>query len=210
MKKILISFGVLLVLALGFWLIYNFGISSPKSSNNNSNFSDLIQVDAPSANAIVKSPLEVSGKARGNWYFEASFPVRLFDGNGKEIARAPAQAQGDWMTTDLVPFKAVLEFSQPTTPTGTLVLANDNPSGLPENAKEIRIPVSFSLKQVTKQCVVTGCSHEICSSQQVTSACIYQPQFACYQSAKCEVQTNGECGWTATPEFLSCLDQKTK
>src|SRR4051812_32842409 len=44
---------------------------------------DLIQVNAPKPNDLVKSPLTVTGKARGTWYFEASFPVRLEDANGK-------------------------------------------------------------------------------------------------------------------------------
>jgi spore germination protein GerM len=55
-----------------------------------------------------------------------------------------AQAQGDWMTTNFVPFSSTLTFSTPTTPTGILVLQKDNPSGLPENDAEIRIPVRFA------------------------------------------------------------------
>lgn len=102
-----------------------------------------IQVTSPHANTKVTSPLTVIGRARGTWYFEASFPVRLLDGNGTEIAVTPAQAQGDWMTEDFVPFTATLTFTQPATPTGTLVLERDNPSGMPENAAEVRIPVKF-------------------------------------------------------------------
>ena len=55
----------------------------------------------------------------------------------------PAQAQSDWMTEEFVPFKAMLEFSAPTTATGTLVLEKDNPSGLPENADSLIVPVKF-------------------------------------------------------------------
>lgn len=91
----------------------------------------------------VTSPLTVTGEARGTWYFEASFPVRLLDGNGNEIAVEPAQAQEDWMTEDFVPFEVTLVFTQPSTPTGTLVLEKDNPSGLPEHADQITMPVSF-------------------------------------------------------------------
>jgi hypothetical protein len=47
------------------------------------------------------------------------------------------------MTPDFVPFAVVLSFSPPTTSTGTLVLERSNPSGLPENAGEVRIPVRF-------------------------------------------------------------------
>ena len=94
-------------------------------------------------NQIITSPLVIEGQAR-LWYFEASFPVELIDGNGKSIALAPATAQGDWMTTAFVPFKLTLTFAKPTTATGTLIFKNDNPSGLPENEKSFTVPVRFN------------------------------------------------------------------
>lgn len=105
--------------------------------------SDLITVQSPAPDAIIASPLTVTGQARGNWYFEASFPVRLLDGNDVPIASAVAQAQGDWMTTNFVPFSAVLNYVGPVTQTGTLVLQKDNPSGDPQFDQELRIPVRF-------------------------------------------------------------------
>jgi hypothetical protein len=99
-------------------------------------------VEAPGANEVVTSPLTVTGKARGTWYFEASFPVQLVDMKGNEIASGVAQADGDWMTTNFVPFTATLEFTT-TEKEGTLILKKDNPSGLPENDKTTEIPVSF-------------------------------------------------------------------
>lgn len=104
---------------------------------------DLIKVDAPLPNQEITSPLLVSGQARGYWFFEASFPVRLLDGSGKEIAAKPAEAQDEWMTEDFVPFKAVLEFKTPSMDFGTLVLEKNNPSGLPEKADELRVSVRF-------------------------------------------------------------------
>lgn len=106
-------------------------------------YSDLIRVDAPKAGAIVTSPLSVTGMARGNWYFEASFPVTLVDAEGNVLVAHYAQAQGEWMTTEFVPFISILEFTKPTTATGTLVVENDNPSGLPEYSKRVEIPVRF-------------------------------------------------------------------
>lgn len=106
---------------------------------------EMIQVASPKINGIVSSPLEVTGKARGNWFFEASFPVKLLDANNNVLTVAIAQAQSDWMTENFVPFKAVVEFNRPTTQTGTLVFQKDNPSGLPEHDDEIRIPVKFDL-----------------------------------------------------------------
>ncbi len=105
---------------------------------------DIIRLASPQAGQLVASPLEVTGEARGTWYFEASFPVKLLDANGTELAAVPAQAQSDWMTKNFVPFKAKLAFQTPATSTGTLVLKKDNPSGLPENDDELRVPVKFS------------------------------------------------------------------
>ncbi len=105
---------------------------------------DLIQVETPRANETISSPLVIKGKARGAWFFEASFPVKLYDGQGKLLAATTAQAKSDWASEDFVPFEAKLEFLPPETGKGTLVLEKDNPSGLAENADELRMPVFFS------------------------------------------------------------------
>ncbi len=105
---------------------------------------DMIRVDMPHAHATITSPLTVTGVARGQWYFEASFPVTLLDASGNELATVPAQAQGEWMTEDFVPFEAVLEFTPPSDKMGTLVFKKDNPSGLPEYDRSFSIPVSFT------------------------------------------------------------------
>lgn len=104
---------------------------------------DLIRISEPRPNAVIKSPLVVKGMARGSWFFEASFPVKLFDGNGDIIGRGIAQAKGEWMTTEFVLFEAELSFSMPTTTAGTLILSKDNSSGLPENEDALRVPVRF-------------------------------------------------------------------
>jgi len=105
--------------------------------------SDQIKVTKPTPNQVIQSPLAVEGEARGTWYFEASFPVKLLDANGNVIAASPAQAQSDWMTDNFVPFKVQIEFKKPATSTGVLVLEKDNPSGLPKNAAKIEIPIRF-------------------------------------------------------------------
>ncbi len=105
---------------------------------------DKIKVTTPLPNAVVSSPLLIKGEARGTWYFEASFPVKILDANGTELGIVPAQAQGEWMTTEFVPFETSLTFKKPTTKTGTLVLQKDNPSGLPEYDDSVSIPVTFS------------------------------------------------------------------
>jgi hypothetical protein len=105
---------------------------------------DLIRVDAPRPGDRVASPLVVRGSARGGWYFEATFPVTLLDARGTVLARSYAQAQGEWMTSDFVPFTSTLTFPAPTTADGTLVLDAANASGDPARAQSVRVPVTFS------------------------------------------------------------------
>lgn len=177
---------------------------------------DKIVIKNPRPNDVVSSPLEVSGSARGPWYFEASFPVALTDGNGKVLTEVPAQALSEWMTEEFVPFSVTLSFELPETATGTLRLKKDNPSGLPEYDDALIVPVRFRPKDFSaasstsglSACRPTGCSGEICSDEDVISACVYKPEFACFKEAKCERQTGGECGWTETVALKSCLNSK--
>jgi len=95
-------------------------------------------------NVVIQSPLVIKGEARGSWFFEAAFPVKLLDANGKEVATGQAEAKFDWMTQNFVPFEATIDFPAAETKTGTLVIIKDNPSGLPQNADEFEIPVVFA------------------------------------------------------------------
>ena len=105
---------------------------------------DLIQIESPHPFEPIGSPLLLNGRARGFWFFEASFPVRLFDESGKELAVTMATAQTDWMTTNFVAFSAEMHFPFPTTETGYLIFEKDNPSGLPEHDDSLIVPVRFS------------------------------------------------------------------
>ena len=167
-------------------------------------------VSSPLPNSMITSPVVIEGTARGTWYFEASFPIRVFDGDGTELGVGIAQAQGNWMTLDLVPFKVSVSFKTPKSSEGTLLLHNDNPSGLPENDKELRVPIRFGPASAQASCKPTGCSGQICSDQDVITTCEYREEYACYKTAKCERQSNGQCGWTQTPELQGCLKNATK
>ncbi len=106
---------------------------------------DLIRLAYPRPEDSISSPLEIKGEARGSWFFEGSFPIILTDWDGKIIAETTAQAQGDWMTEDYVPFTATLNFTPDTQVSnrGSLILKNDNPSGLPANDKALEITIFF-------------------------------------------------------------------
>ncbi len=94
--------------------------------------------------------MTITGKARGSFYFEGSFPVKLLDSTGKVLAQAPAQAQSNWMTNEFVPFKVTLTYTEPTAATGAILsFHNDNPSGLPENDKEYKMAIILAPSAVT-------------------------------------------------------------
>lgn len=106
--------------------------------------SDLIIVTSPQSGELVSSPLAITGKARGYWFFEASFPVMLVDDGGNVVASGVASATDSWMTEEFVGFEAELSFVVPDSmDKGVLILKKDNPSGLPENDDSLEISVVF-------------------------------------------------------------------
>lgn len=107
-------------------------------------YNDLVKLRTPQPGDTITSPVSITGFARGQWFFEASFPVRVVDWDGKIIGEGHAQAEGEWMTTDFVPFTATLTYSvsEPLPyDHATLILSKDNPSGLPEHDDALEIPV---------------------------------------------------------------------
>ncbi len=128
---------ILLAVIAGIFLyLYFTTVSIPR-------IDELIIIDYPKPNAIIGSPLKVSGQARGNWYFEASAPVKIVDDLNNVLGVKYITAQGDWMTTDFVPFLGEIEFAAPNTPAGKVIFQKDNPSGLPENDRSVEISVRF-------------------------------------------------------------------
>lgn len=56
-------------------------------------------------------------------------------------------------------------------------------------------------------CVKSGCSGTVCTEpgNEMVTTCEMKAEYACYQSATCERQTDGACGWTQTPELTACV-----
>ena len=103
-----------------------------------------IFVDNISEGDLVKSPLKIKGRAPGNWFFEASAPVTLTNWDGVTLSNSYITAEGEWMTTDYVPFEGEIDFSNTAYGDyGFLILKKDNPSGMPENDDSIEIKVLF-------------------------------------------------------------------
>ncbi len=115
---------------------------------NTSKFTSLkgieIFLDNPVENQKVTSPLKITGKAPGNWFFEASAPVIITNWDGLIIGESYIQAQGEWMTTDYVSFEGTLEFTNTEYGDyGFIIFKKDNPSGEPQFDDAVEFKVMF-------------------------------------------------------------------
>lgn len=105
---------------------------------------DMIEVFTPNPGGVVGKEFLVIGKARGNWYFEGSFPIEVIGADGNQIAGGVATAQGEWMTTDFVEFKTdLLDLPSAYMGPATLVLKKDNPSGDPARDASVSLPITI-------------------------------------------------------------------
>jgi Immunoglobulin-like domain of bacterial spore germination len=104
-----------------------------------------IHVVAPSAGDVVSSPIEVSGQALGNWFFEAQAPVSVLDLNGALLGRGTIRTSDDWSSGELVNFSGSINFTLTTGSTaGVLLLENDNPSGQASTSRYLAVPIVFA------------------------------------------------------------------
>jgi eight-cysteine-cluster-containing protein len=97
-----------------------------------------------------------------------------------------------------------------------LVAGNHSPVTGPAGRSQMLKATQFYLRSqssrtssgnnnATKPCIRTGCSGQVCADEEVVTTCEYRTEYECYKKAKCERQTNGECGFTDTPELRRCL-----
>lgn len=109
---------------------------------------DKIIINSPVKDAIITSPISISGRARGTWFFEGSFPMQVYDSNNKLLgistAKFSPKSESDtWMTENFVDFCGEIKFSQPATDSGYILFKKDNPSGLPQNDESFKLPIKF-------------------------------------------------------------------
>ncbi|HMR01191.1 MAG TPA: Gmad2 immunoglobulin-like domain-containing protein [Candidatus Gracilibacteria bacterium] len=119
-----------------------------KPENENTQKVASIKIDNVTPHQVVSSPLDIKGEVRGNWMFEAVFDIELQTADGQEIAKAPAYATDNWMTTDFVPFESTITFDPPEATEGKLIFIQSSPAG--EDGPEpefFEMPVRFSEQQ---------------------------------------------------------------
>lgn len=154
-----IFIGICLILLWKWNVIYppnNSGSSSSSSYSSTSNSSSSsttsnvacaklensdLSLDTPCMNATISgNTISVSGLISGSYTFEAQFTIKLLDKTGTVAVTQPVTVTGDWQSGGKVPFTTTLTHTL-TSQNATLVFQNDNPSGLPENQKQIFVPI---------------------------------------------------------------------
>ncbi len=195
--------------------------STPSKNDTNARFSsNEILVTNLRNGATLTNGFVLEGEAKNTWFYEGIARGEIKNEKeqtvGAFIIKKTNTAQGSTFSS----WNADIRFSTPGTRTGYIVLKNANPSGDIKNEKVLWVPVVFSGQgsvldkvpnpvsntPVPKACRVSGCNGEICSDQDVVSTCMFRPEYACYQQARCERQSNGECGFTPSPALAACIN----
>lgn len=102
-----------------------------------------INLVSPKPYERVELPIKIKGGAKGTWFFEASFPLKLVNQRGNVIISSYVMTDEEWMREDFISFETEMTSDQIAGGASPyyLVLEKANPSGLPENADELSIPI---------------------------------------------------------------------
>lgn len=133
-----------LIFMFAFAVLLGYGLKAVAPSDQPVSTAPEISVTSPKRGSIIKSPVKITGKAKGSWYFEGSFPVVIVDWDGKIIGEGKAWSETDWTVAGEIPFTATMEFTLPSYgDSGAIILQKDNPSGLPENDDAMQLEIRF-------------------------------------------------------------------
>ncbi len=103
---------------------------------------DDIRVELPYPGAVVGKEFRILGEARGPWFFEGSFSIEVLVPNGDVLAKTYASTEGEWMTTDFVPFiSEVIDLPSAYRGEAVLILRKHNASDKRELDASISFPV---------------------------------------------------------------------
>ncbi|MDR3571620.1 MAG: Gmad2 immunoglobulin-like domain-containing protein [Candidatus Pacebacteria bacterium] len=117
--------------------------STPATTTSNVPLDQQVSVSSPKQNASVSRTFTVTGTAPGGWFFEAVFPIQVRDSNDDLIGSTQGRAQGDWTQPGPIAFTATVSVDASYHGPAILILLKDNPSGNPENADEVTIPITI-------------------------------------------------------------------
>lgn len=92
---------------------------------------------------------------------------------------------------------------------GTVSGCSSEPFELFESEAECRSACSAPAAEcaVDTDCIVSGCSGQVCAPEPVITTCEFREEFACFQDPSVTTCgcNEGQCAWNATPELAECL-----
>lgn len=107
-------------------------------------YEPMVELISPQPDEVMHSPYLITGRAKGNWFFEGKLPLSLRSLDGKIIVDSFAQAQDESMIEDWVDFQAELNFTVSEPLKGELLIKKNNPSGLSEYEAQVSYPVRLA------------------------------------------------------------------
>ncbi|MBC7194143.1 MAG: hypothetical protein H5U37_00555 [Caldisericia bacterium] len=135
-NKIIIILIIIIIIIIAFNLYQRYLVT--KKIND---AKDTIIIDSPKPYQKIQNPLYIKGKAKGSFFFEGSFPVRIEDENGNVVITDHIETNENWMTENFVSFEKYLDINNINIKRGFIVFEKANPSGIPENKFEIKVPI---------------------------------------------------------------------
>lgn len=130
---------LLLALVVGWYTWTTYGTGTPSAVYINAD-ENMIKLDLVKPGVTVLPRFTVTGEARGQWFFEATFPAEILDKDGKQIASTYGEALSDWMTEDFVQFRVNFDVDNYSGP-AVVILHKANASGLPEHDASLTVPI---------------------------------------------------------------------
>ncbi len=76
----------------------------------------------------------------------------------------------------------------------------------PKNCFQEPCP-QYRCQNLSEPCIKTGCSNELCSSEENFSPCIFKAEWQCLTNSECKRGSNGTCYWHHSPSYDTCLSK---
>lgn len=150
---------LLLVLGFGAYYLYSKGVicksnkvTEEKEGGYKTDKGVSFELISPLPNSEMECEFTLAGEMPREWFFENSFQYSILV-DGKEVLTGSVQSKDDYTVKEILTFSEKIECEEGCFGDGEIVLKNANPSGLPENADQYRIPVKFISKCSTKEIV---------------------------------------------------------
>jgi hypothetical protein len=208
MNKTLIIAGVLILLIAGFFAFNNY-IYQEKQADPNETYEPYrgtlsgTQTCLPHKNTAGPQTLEcaIGMKTDSGEYYALDFsmmsqgPVDV--SNGERFTATGLITPIENLSSD---FYQKYDVEGIFSVTDSVVIEKEN------NPEPKPTPAPVTPEPIVKKCYIGGCSSQLCSDEPgMASTCEYREEYACYRTAECKVQPDGECGWTETAELKACL-----